>query len=672
MIKLDDVSVKFGSETLFDDLSWTITPEEHRIGLVGPNGAGKTTLLKLIAGRMTPDSGRVTQEGVSVGYLEQDVQELPEDRTVRDEALRAFEEVLALEEKEKRITAKLEETDHESREHTKLLNQLNRVQEQLNKHDSQRIRPRTEATLTGLGFDPDELDRPLHTFSGGWRMRAALARLLLREPDILLLDEPTNHLDIESIDWLEGYLEGYPGTVILVSHDRYVLDRMVTATAEITRGRLLHYDGNYSHYLKAREERYARWQNEYENQQKRIKEIEEFISKFRYNASRASQVQSRIKKLEKMDRIPPPPDDEPEIHFRFPDPPRSGRVVLELSPFSKTYETETGPEPVFTNAGPLTIERGDKIAMVGPNGAGKSTLARILRGVEPFEGERDLGHKVNLSFYAQHQADMLDADQTVFDAVREAAPDRPKTELRNLLGTFLFTGEDAFKSVSVLSGGEKSRVALARTLLSTANFLILDEPTNHLDIQSKEVLIEALQQYEGTFVLVSHDRHVLDAVAEKVWRIGGGTVRTFLGNYSDFRWQVEEGSARPLEGTTSASSDPEEFAPDASPSQNGRDHSDQSSSSSSSSSAPPSDGRFAGLNSYQLKRKLEETEEEIMEIEERQEELETKMADPDAYEGEGARARELSDEYNALKKELSSLYETWEALTEHVMALEDE
>jgi len=670
MVTLDNVSIRFGSETLFDDLSWTITPDGHRVGLVGPNGAGKTTLLKLIAGRLTPDSGSVTREGVSVGYLEQDVQELPEDRTVRDEALRAFDDVLALEEKEQDITERLEETDHESSEHEKLLDRLHRVQERLNKHESHRIRPRTEATLTGLGFDPDALDRPLHTFSGGWRMRAALARLLLREPDILLLDEPTNHLDIESIDWLEGYLQDYPGTVLLVSHDRYVLDRMVSSIAEITRGRLLHYDGNYSHYLTAREERYERWRREYENQQKRIEEIEAFISKFRYNASRASQVQSRIKKLEKMDRIPPPPDDDPEIHFRFPDPPRSGAVVLELSAFSKTYETETGPERVFTDAGPLTIERGDKIAMVGPNGAGKSTLARILRGVEPFEGTRELGHKVNMSFYAQHQADMLAPDQTVFEAVREAAPDRPKTELRSLLGTFLFTDDDAFKSVSVLSGGEKSRVALARTLLSTANFLILDEPTNHLDIQSKEVLIEALQQYEGTFVLVSHDRHVLDAVAEKVWRIGGGTVRTFLGNYSDFRWQVEEGSARPLEGTTAAS----EASSPSEPSRNGRDRSgtESSPSSSATSSKGPSDGRFADLNSYQLKRKLEETEEEIMEIEERQEELEAAMADPDAYEGDGVRARELSDEYNALKKELSSLYETWEALTDHVMALEED
>ena len=667
MVKLDGVSIRFGDDALFDDLSWTLSPDGDRIGLVGPNGAGKTTLLKLIDGQITPDDGRIIREGVSIGYLEQNVQSLPDHRTVRDEALRAFDDVLALEEKEQQISEKLDEIDHESGEHTKLLDRLHRVQERLNKHESHRVRPRAEAALTGLGFDPDGLDRPLHTFSGGWRMRAALARLLLEEPDLLLLDEPTNHLDIESIDWLEGYLEGYPGTVILVSHDRSVLDRMVTSIAEVTRGRLLRYDGNYSDYLQAREERYERWRREYENQQKRIKEIEEFISKFRYNASRASQVQSRIKKLEKMDRIPPPPDDDPAPHFRFPDPPRSGEIVMQLSRFSKTYETESGPEHVFQNADPLTIERGDKIAMVGPNGAGKSTLARILRGVEDFEGERTPGHKVNMSFYAQHQADTLAPDQTVFDAVREVAPDRPATELRSLLGAFLFTDDDAFKNIRVLSGGEKSRVALARTLLSEANFLILDEPTNHLDIQSKEVLVEALQQYEGTFVLVSHDRHVLDAVAERIWRVGGGTVRTFLGNYSDFRWQVEEGSARPLEGTTAAAdADPSE------PSRNGHNRSDTNSEPQAAPESRSADGPFADLNSYQLKKKLEETEEKIIEIEDRQEELEDKMANPEAYAGDGEQARDLSDEYNALKRELSSLYDEWEHLTEHVMALDDE
>jgi len=671
MIKLDDITIQFGEEPLFDDLSWTITPEPHRVGLVGPNGAGKTTLLKVIAGDQRVDSGSVTREGVSIGYLEQDVQELPDDRTVREEALRAFDDVLALEEKEERISEELAATDHESDRHEKLLGQLHRVQESLDAQDAHRVRPRTEATLTGLGFDPDALDRPLRTFSGGWRMRAALARLLLKQPDILLLDEPTNHLDIESIDWLESALETYPGAVILVSHDRSVLDRMVTTTAELVRGRLLHYDGNYSHYLEAREARYERWRRRYENQQKRIEEIKTFISKFRYNAARASQVQSRIKKLEKMDRIPPPPDPAPTMSFTFPEPPRSGVVVLELSAFRKTYDTERGPEPVFTDAGPLTIERGDKIALVGPNGAGKSTLARIIGGREDFDGTRTEGHNVELAFHAQHQSEMLDPNQTVFGTVREAAPDRPKTELRSLLGRFLFTGEDAFKDVRVLSGGEKSRLSLARTLLSPANLLILDEPTNHLDIQSREVLIEALQKYEGTFVLVSHDRHVLDAVAEKTWRVGGGTVRTFLGNYSEFRWQVEEGSARPLR-------DPHETGPtDApDPASNGHaapDEAEPKPDDTADATDPDSrrDGPFADLNSYQLKQKLEETEARILEIEEKQEELEAAMADPDAYEGDGVAARELSDEYNALKKELSDLYEEWEVLTEQVMALDD-
>ncbi len=666
MVKLEDITIQFGDDPLFDNLSWTLTPEPHRIGLVGPNGAGKTTLLKVIAGEQRVDAGTVTREGVSIGYLEQDVQELPDDRTVRDEALRAFDDVLALEDKEERISDELAATDHESDRHEKLLNQLHRVQEQLDAREAHRVRPRTEATLSGLGFAPDELDRPLHTFSGGWRMRAALARLLLAQPDILLLDEPTNHLDIASIDWLEDTLETYPGAVVLVSHDRSVLDRMVTTTAELVRGRLLHYDGNYSHYLEAREERYARWQRKYENQQKRIEEIKTFISKFRYNAARASQVQSRIKKLEKMDRIPPPPDPAPTMSFTFPEPPRSGAVVLELSTFSKTYNTDQGPETVFTDAGPLTIERGDKIALVGPNGAGKSTLARIIRGTESFDGTRTEGHKVTTAFHAQHQAEMLDPDQTVFDTVRNAAPDRPKTELRSLLGRFLFTDQDAFKNVRVLSGGEKSRLSLARTLLSPANLLILDEPTNHLDIQSREVLIEALQKYDGTFVLVSHDRHVLDAVAEQTWRVGGGTVRTFLGNYSEFRWQVEEGSARPLRDaqttdTTSAA---------AGPSDNGHATPDATENTASDDD-PLQNGPFADLNSYQLKQKLEATEERILEIEEKQEELEAAMADPEAYEGDGVAARELSDEYNALKKELADLYEEWEVLTECVMALED-
>ena len=683
MIQLTNVSLQFAGEPIFEDLSWTITPEGHRIGLVGPNGAGKTTLLKIIAGRLTPDSGTVDRGGsTEVGYLEQDVQEMPPDRSVRAEALTAFSNVLDLEAEEERITERLNAIDdYESDEYERLLGRLERVQEKLNAAESHRLRPRAEATLTGLGFDPDDLDRPLRTFSGGWRMRVALAKLLLQRPNILLLDEPTNHLDIDSIDWLEEYLRSYPGTVVIVSHDRYFLDRMVTEIAELTRGRLWHFDGNYSYYEEAREERYEQWRQEYENQQKRIQEIEAFISKFRYNASKASQVQSRIKKLEKMDKIPEPPSEESTISFRFPEPERSGAVVLELSEFSKTYESDEGPVEVFDDARSLMVERGDKIAIVGPNGAGKSTLARILMDKEPFEGERREGHNVTLSLYAQHQADTLDPEASVLQAVRNVAPNRKDTELRSLLGTFLFTGDDVFKKTRVLSGGEKSRVALARTLLAPANCLILDEPTNHLDIKSKNVLIDALQQYEGTFIIVSHDRHFLDEVVEKVWRVGGGDVQTFIGNYAEYRWQVEEGSAELGDARPDAEQIPGRSA---SPSSNGststtttptgpapKTQGDGAAGASSTSTADSSSGdRFADLNTYQVKRKLETVETEIMEKEEKQEALEAAMADPDAYDHSG-RATELSKKYNQLKRELSELYEDWEALTERVMAIDE-
>ena len=682
MIQLTDVSLSFGGTSIFDGLSWTITPQGHRIGLIGPNGAGKTTLLKVIAGEQPVDEGRVELGSTSVGYLEQDIQEMPSDRSVRQEALRAFDDVLEMERKEEKITQQLSEaTDYESEGYEKLLDRLQRVQEQLNAREAHRIRPQADATLTGLGFDPDDLDRPLRTFSGGWRMRVALAKLLLQRPDVLLLDEPTNHLDIDSIDWLEGYLKNYPGTVIIVSHDRYFLDRMVTDTAELTRGRIALYDGNYSYYLEARKERREQWRNAYENQQKRIKEIEEFISRFRYNASKASQVQSRIKKLEKMDRIPEPPSDEATITFRFPEPRRSGRVVMEMTEFSKTYESEEGPVEVFDAAGPLTIERGDKIALVGPNGAGKSTLARILGGNEAFEGDRSIGHNVDMGFFAQHQADTLDPSQTVLDAVREVSPGTDETELRTLLGTFLFRGDDVFKHVRVLSGGERSRVALARTLLSPANFLILDEPTNHLDIQSKQVLIEALQQYGGTFVIVSHDRHFLDEVVEEVWRVGHGGVRTFLGNYSEYRWQVEEGtvsafdefaaSEAPPGTTTSSNGTSGSSSSNSSSNSSGRTSANTSSSQRNGSAGSDTDDSLSYLNSYQVKKKLEETEAAILEKEERQEELESAMADPDAY-SDGGRARELSREYNALKEDLAALYDAWETLTDRVMALENE
>ncbi len=661
MIQLQNVSLAFGGEQVLDGLTWTIAPhEQRRIGLIGPNGAGKTTLLRVIAGEHTPDEGTVQAGQTTVGYLKQSTQEQTMDRSVRDEALQAFDEVLALEERETKITEQLADADdYESDRYQKLLDRLERVQARLNAEDAHTIRARAEAALTGLGFDPDALDRPLTSFSGGWRMRVALAKLLLQRPDVMLLDEPTNHLDIDSIDWLEEHLKGYPGTVIIVSHDRYFLDRMVTSIAEMSHGRLEHYDGNYSYYLEEREERLAQWQAKYENQQRKIKEIQAFIDKFRYNASKAAQVQSRIKKLEKMDRIPPPPSEQERIAFRFPEPPRSGQVVMELSAFSKTYDGADGPVEVFDDADPLTIARGDKIALIGPNGAGKSTLARMLRSTEPFEGTRDVGHNVELSFFAQHQADTLDPDQTALQALRAKAPRRTDTELRTLLGTFLFTGDDVFKPVRVLSGGEKSRLALARTLCSPANFLILDEPTNHLDIASREVLIEALQQYTGAFVVVSHDRHFLDEIVEQVWRVGHGGVRTFHGNYSDARWQVEHGTARAVGVTEEAATSPNGTA------SNGAAEPTPTDTASTSTRGGP----FADLNSYELQQKLDATEAAILEKEARQEELEAEMAEPSFYD-DADTMKEKAAAYQAIEEELAELYETWEALADALEAYE--
>jgi ATP-binding cassette subfamily F protein 3 len=368
-------------------------------------------------------------------------------------------------------------------------------------------------------------------------------------------------------------------------------------------------------------------------------------------------VQSRVKKLEKMDRIPPPPSEDERIAFRFPEPPRSGQVVLELSSFSKTYDSADGPVEVFDDADPLTVARGDKIALIGPNGAGKSTLARILRGTEPFEGTREEGHNVEMSFFAQHQADALAPDQTVLQALREKAPRRSDTELRTLLGTFLFTGDDVFKHVRVLSGGEKSRLALARTLCSPANFLILDEPTNHLDIESREVLIDALQQYTGAFLIVSHDRHFLDQIVESVWRVGDGRVRTFHGNYSDMRWQIEHGSASGFE------------AADAAASSNGTTEQETSTSSNGQAKMERT-GPFADLNSYELQQKFDDTEAAIMEKEARQEELEAEMADPALYNDADA-MREKTAAYNAIKKELAALYDTWDTLADALEAYEN-
>ncbi len=701
MIQLTNIHLTFGGQVVLDGLTWTIPPGE-RIGLIGKNGAGKSTLLRVITGQVRPDEGRVSVGGqTTVGYLEQDVQSLNTEASIIEEALTAFENIKNLEDEEHRITAELaEHPDHEDPQYVRLLHALERVHAQMAASEAHRIKPMAEAVLTGLGFDPDDMDRPVHTFSGGWRMRVALAKLLLRHPDFLLLDEPTNHLDIESIDWLENYLKAYDGTVVMVSHDRYFLDRMVTSIAELTHGNLEHYAGNYAFYLEEREARWELQRSAYENQQREIEQIERFVERFRYKASKARQVQSRVKMLEKLERIPPPPSDDATVDFRFPEPARSGRTVLELSSFSKSYDSADGRIDVFENAGPLTIERGDKIALIGKNGAGKSTLARILDGKEPFEGELKLGYNADLSFFAQHQAESLRPKDTILESLRRAESQKSDGEIRSLLGAFLFTGDDAFKPISVLSGGEKSRVALARTLLHPANFLILDEPTNHLDAPSIAVLIEALKQFSGTLVVVSHDRHFLDQVANRVWYVADGSVHTYIGNYAEFRWQVEHGTERAVDpdvdeeigrngGGKPALSHASERRGGSTEEIESNGAKEESSSRNSGPKSKDQKRREAeernrlyramkdggdvkadSLTENQLQQMYVQAEQHVVKQEETIAKLEAQLADPSVYE-DSDRVRELNVSYDAARQKLKALYEKWEDLAEQLTTRSD-
>ncbi len=675
MIQIQKLAISFGGTPILRDLTWTIRTGQ-RIGLIGPNGAGKTTILRVVAGRLTPDEGSVSAPaGSTVGFLEQDVQEMDAERSVIQEAMTAFAEIVDLESRERQIVDRLEQIDdHESAEYLAVLERQAEIHSELVRLESHLARPRAEAVLTGLGFDPEDFDRPLGTFSGGWRMRVALARLLLRSPGFLLLDEPTNHLDIDSIDWLEAYLKGYLGTVVIVSHDRYFLDRMVNVIAELSRGRVTEYHGNYTFYLSERDKRWELQRAAYENQQKQIADTERFIERFRYKASKARQVQSRIKMLEKLERVEPPPSDEATITLRFPAPVRSGRAVLHLSRFSKAYSTAEGPIRVFKDAGPLGIERGDKIAVIGKNGAGKSTLARMICGTEPFEGTSETGYRVETTFFAQHQAESLNPVLNVLESLQEVAAGQSETDIRNLLGAFLFSGDDVFNPVSVLSGGERSRVALARTLLRPANFLVLDEPTNHLDMQSINVLIEALQQYSGTFVVVSHDRHFLDRIINKVWRLGGGTVREFIGNYSDYMWQVSHGTARDF---VDAEDGAVPQRPEDEKSRSGGPKTrEQKRLEAEERNKIYRELREAGevnleaLTPRQLRQALQSVESEILVVEERQHEIEAALARPEVY-ADADRVRETTETYESIKSELSALYDRWDRLATSLSNVEE-
>ena len=525
MISLDNLTVSYGGWTLFDNISFLINPKD-RIGLVGKNGAGKTTLLKLIVGLLQPTSGAVTKNGeCTVGYLPQQMK-VADTTTLAEETAKAFEEVLRLEAEIERLTAEIaERTDYESPEYEQLLHRLNDANDQFHILGGETRDADIEKTLLGLGFRREDFDRATSEFSGGWRMRIELAKLLLRRPSIFLLDEPTNHLDIESIQWLEEYLKSYNGAVLVISHDRAFLDNVTNRTVELSLGKVYDYKVPYSKYVVLRAERRAQQLAAYENQQRMIEKTEEFIEKFRYKPTKSNQVQSRIKQLEKIDRIEVDEADLATLNIKFPPAPRSGQIVAEIREAGMSF----GRKHVFGGAD-FVIGRGDKIALVGRNGEGKTTLARMLVGqLVPTEGSIRLGANVNIGYYAQNQEDLMNGELTVYDTLDKVAVGDIRTRLRDILGAFLFRGEDIDKKVKVLSGGERSRLALASLMLEPHNLLVLDEPTNHMDMRSKDILKSAIMKYDGTVIVVSHDREFLDGMVQKVYEFRDGGVQEYLG-----------------------------------------------------------------------------------------------------------------------------------------------
>ena len=526
MISLDNLTISYGGWTLFDGISFMINPKD-RIGLGGKNGAGKTTLLRVITGEQQPTEGVVTiSSECTIGYLPQQMR-VADTTSLVAETAKAFEEVLRIEANIERLTAEIaSRTDYESEEYADLLHRLNDANDRYHILGGDTRDADIERTLLGLGFKRTDFERPTREFSGGWRMRIELAKLLLRRPSIFLLDEPTNHLDIESIQWLEEYLKNYNGAVLLISHDRAFLDNVTTRTVEISLGKAYDYKVPYSKYVVLRQERRAQQMAAYENQQRLIEKTEEFIEKFRYKPTKSNQVQSRIKQLEKLDRIEVDEEDLSRLNIKFPPAPRTGQIVAEVKEVGKAF----GEKRIFAGA-EFTIERGQKIALVGRNGEGKTTFARMLIGeLEATEGSIKLGANVNIGYYAQNQDDLMDGEFTVFDTLDRVAVGDVRTRLRDILGAFLFRGEDIEKKVKVLSGGERSRLAMARLMLEPYNLLILDEPTNHMDMRSKDILKDALQKYDGTVVVVSHDREFLDGLVDRIYEFRDGGVREYLGD----------------------------------------------------------------------------------------------------------------------------------------------
>ena len=542
MISVQNLSMHFTGNDLFTDISFLIR-EKDRIGLVGKNGAGKTTLMKIICGLEQPTAGTVAiPRDTRIGYLPQEMNAYSE-RSVLDEAMTAFDEYHRLQHEAERLQNEMaERTDYESDAYQKLIERLTHINDRIDILGGNSAEGEAEKILVGLGFDHDDMTRPMREFSNGWQMRVVLAKILLQKPDLLLLDEPTNHLDIESIQWLETFLSSYYGAILMVSHDRAFLDNVTIRTVEISGGKAYDYKVPYSDYVALREERVAMQRSAYDNQQREIKEIEAFVERFRYKATKAKQVQSRVKMLEKMERVEIDDIDKTSIHFRFPPAPHSGEVSIEMHNLSKAY----GEKQILKNIDML-IPRGEKIAFVGRNGEGKSTLSKIICGVTDHEGELKIGHGVKIGYYAQNQHDMLDLNKTVFETLDDVAVGEMRLKVKGLLGAFLFRGDDLDKKVKVLSGGEKARLSLAKMLLSPVNLLVLDEPTNHLDMLSKDILKSALIQYDGTLIIVSHDRDFLQGLTTKVYEFRKPSIKEYIGDVSDFLEQKKLTHLKELE-----------------------------------------------------------------------------------------------------------------------------
>ncbi len=637
MLTIHNLSFYFGGRPIFEEASLQIKPKD-KIGLIGLNGKGKSTLLKIIVGEYQPDGGTISMAGdVTLGFLNQDLLSYESAEPIIQVAMQGFVRELELQHQIEEVLHQMEVNYSD-----KLVEKLGELQEEFDILGGYTIQPRAEEILEGLGFKTEDLQRPLKEFSGGWRMRVMLAKLLLQKPSVLLLDEPTNHLDLPSIQWIEKYIVNYENAVIVVSHDRTFLDNVTSSTVEVSNCKLNYYPGNYSFYLEEKELRNEIQKGAYENQQAQIRQTERFIERFKAKATKARQVQSRVKALERMDVIDDVITDDAKVHFRFKFGTQPGRHVMRLDNISKAY----GEKVILKNT-TGHIERGDKIALIGANGKGKSTLLRIIAGTEEMDGKRALGHNVNFSFYAQHQLESLHINETLLEELRYADPTKSETELRSVLGCFLFGGEDVFKKIKVLSGGEKSRVALAKVLISEANFLLLDEPTNHLDMQSVNILVQALNQYEGTYVVVSHDRHFVSQVANKIWYIDDEEIKVYPGTLQEYMWWQAE---REKEGSNDASASKE--APKADNKVEEKKKSTRNRS---------NDER------KKLEKEVEELEEKIASLESSKKEVELRMASERVFSNPDEMAKETK-KYEKIKYNLKEANSKWE---EKMLELED-